>query len=61
MKLFFLVDCIIEVHSKMAYSDLEEKLRKKGFKNDIHSEKPLICRFIYEGIIVDVMPTTQVY
>lgn len=51
------VDCIIEVHSKMAYSDLEEKLRKKGFKNDIHSEKPLICRFIYEGIIVDVMPT----
>ena len=51
------VDCIIEIHSKMAYYDLEEKLRKKGFKNDIYSEKPLICRFIYEGIIVDVMPT----
>lgn len=51
------VDCIVQVHSKMAYSDLEGKLRKKGFKNDIHSEKPLICRFIYEGIIVDVMPT----
>ena len=51
------VDCIVQVHSKMAYADLEEKLRKKGFKNDIYSEKPLICRFLYKGIIVDVMPT----
>jgi predicted nucleotidyltransferase len=51
------VDCIVQVHSKMAYADLEEKLRKKGFKNDVYSDKPLICRFLYEGIIVDVMPT----
>ncbi|WP_291723130.1 hypothetical protein [Bernardetia sp.] len=51
------IDCIVEVHSKMDYADLEKKLREKGFKNDIYSEKPLICRFIYEGIIVDVMPT----
>ena len=51
------VDCIIEVHSKMDYAVLEDKLRKKGFKNDIYSDKPLICRFLYDGVIVDVMPT----
>jgi predicted nucleotidyltransferase len=49
------VDCIIEVATYHAYHDLEKKLRAKGFANDQTDKTPL-CRWIYKGTIVDVMP-----
>lgn len=47
------VDCIIEVTSRKNYADLEEQLRKQKFEND----QKIICRWHYQGIIVDIMPT----
>lgn len=50
------VDLLVELSSYNGYAEIEEKLRAKGFANDVASG--VICRFIVEGIIVDVMPTT---
>lgn len=50
------VDCVIELSSRMAHSRLEENLRKKHFAHDISKGAPL-CRFIFQDIKVDVMPT----
>lgn len=47
------VDCIIEITSKKNYANLEEQLRKQKFEND----QNIICRWHYQGIIVDIMPT----
>ncbi len=52
------IDCIIEISSNIEYYKLEDLLRKNGFKNDISDEAP-ICRWIYKGIKVDVMPTDE--
>jgi predicted nucleotidyltransferase len=52
------VDCVIEVTSLANYYDLEEKLRQLGFKDDIIEDGP-ICRKLYKGIKVDVMPTDE--
>ncbi|MBN2610926.1 MAG: nucleotidyl transferase AbiEii/AbiGii toxin family protein [Bacteroidales bacterium] len=52
------IDCVVELSSKMAYANLEEKLRSKGFAHDTSQNAP-ICRWIYEGIKVDVMPTDE--
>src|SRR3989338_1466185 len=51
------VDCIIDVISLMQYHKFEEKLRKKGFKNASHDN--VICRWICDEIILDVMPTDE--
>lgn len=51
------VDCIIDVISLMEYHKFEEKLRKKGFKNASHEN--VICRWICDEIILDVMPTDE--
>lgn len=53
------VDCVIEISSQMNYYDLEKRLREKGFSNDMTSGAP-ICRWIYKGTIVDVMPTSGI-
>jgi len=50
------VDIIIEIYSNKEYNELEEQLRKIGFAHDIRPEAP-ICRKIYNGITVDIMPT----
>lgn len=47
------VDCIIEITSRIKYVNLEERIRKQGFEND----RKMICRWHYEGITVDIMPT----
>lgn len=52
------VDILIELVSYKDYAAIEEKLRKKGFVNDMESN--VICRFKIQGIIVDVMPTSEV-
>jgi predicted nucleotidyltransferase len=50
------VDCVIELGSRTEHAKLEENLRAKGFANDISPDAPN-CRFVYEEIKVDVMPT----
>lgn len=51
------VDILIELAGYSAYADIETKLRSKGFVNDLHSK--VICRYLVQGIIVDVMPTDE--
>jgi hypothetical protein len=50
------VDCIIEISSYSSYGDFEDVLRQKGFRNE-QSEGAPLCRWTYEGIKIDVMPT----
>ncbi len=49
------VDCITQIHARSKYYQLEDFLRSRGLRNDI--ESGVICRWIYQGILVDVMPT----
>ena len=49
------VDCVAEIVSKLDYYKLEAELRSKGFMNDTTQGAP-ICRWVYKGIKVDVMP-----
>jgi len=50
------VDVIVEVASLLDYHRLTEKLRGRGFVEDLSSEAP-ICRWKTEDAILDVMPT----
>ncbi len=52
------VDCVIELQTRLAHAKLEEDLRSKGFQND-RSEGAPICRFVYQDIKVDIMPTEE--
>jgi predicted nucleotidyltransferase len=52
------VDCTIELRSYKEHTELEEGLRTKGFANDTSQGAP-ICRWIYQDIKVDVMPTDE--
>jgi hypothetical protein len=49
------VDVIFEATSRADYHALEAKLRKKGFINDMSEDAP-ICRWLVQGIKVDIMP-----
>lgn len=49
------VDCVIEI-TRLQFTQLEEGLRARGFTNDTSKGAP-ICRWIYNDIKVDVMPT----
>ena len=49
------VDCVIELRSKTAHAKLEDDLIALGFAND-NSEGAPICRWVYQDILVDVMP-----
>jgi len=51
------VDIVIEILHYRDYAIIEEKLRSKGFVNDVQSG--VICRYIIHGITVDVMPTSE--
>ena len=51
------VDIVIEVVHHRDYAAIEEKLRQKGFVNDVASG--VICRYTVQGITVDVMPTNE--
>lgn len=50
------VDCVIEISSRLEFAHLEDKLRVKGFLNDT-SKGAHICRWIFQDIKVDIMPT----
>lgn len=49
------VDCVVEVVSRVEYHKIEERLRGLGFHHPMDERAP-ICRWKYEGILVDVMP-----
>ena len=53
------IDCTIELKSYREHSELEDELRIKGFVNDTSMGAP-VCRWIFQGIKVDVMPTDTV-
>lgn len=48
------IDVIVEVLNYSERIVLEEQLRDAGFKHDITSG--IICRYLYEQIVVDIMP-----
>lgn len=47
------VDIVVEIYTYAQFSELEEKLRRLGFKNDTSSK--FVGRYKLPGIIVDVM------
>lgn len=51
------VDVVVELASYSGHAEMDEKLRKLGFVNDI--ESGIICRYTIKGIIVDIMPTAS--
>lgn len=51
------VDCIIDIASLPGYYKLENELRKLGFAQSMHDE--IRCRWRYNDIILDVMPTEE--
>ncbi|MEA1929158.1 MAG: nucleotidyl transferase AbiEii/AbiGii toxin family protein [Candidatus Auribacterota bacterium] len=51
------IDIIIEVVSRLDFARLEERLRAIGFKHDMSEGAPK-CRWIVDGIKVDVMPVS---
>jgi len=52
------VDCAVEIASLQEYHSLEEDLRARGFYQAPTEEAP-ICRWVFHGITVDVMPTDE--
>jgi predicted nucleotidyltransferase len=50
------VDVIVEVTSLHDYYKLGDLLRARGFKEDSQSEGGPVCRWVIDGIKVDVMP-----
>jgi predicted nucleotidyltransferase len=50
------VDLTVEIATLADFYRLEEKLRAIGFQNDTREGAP-ICRWIADGVTVDVMPT----
>lgn len=49
------VDCVVEVAPRAAFYQLEDELRQLGFEHDVASG--VICRWSYQGLTVDIMPT----
>ncbi len=49
------VDCVMAMASRIEYSRLEKQLRSLGFAHVMAPGHP-ICRWQYQGILVDVMP-----
>lgn len=49
------VDCIIAAATRTDYHKLEEKLRARGFRHPLDTKAP-ICRWEYQGHLVDIMP-----
>lgn len=50
------IDILIELLNYNEFTDLEKRLRAKGFANDMTSK--MISRYKVQGIVVDIMPTT---
>lgn len=50
------LDVIVEIVAGRNYSEVEHKLRAAGFEHDMSVGAP-ICRWLHDGIIIDIMPT----
>lgn len=50
------VDLLAQVLARSDYYALEQQLRLRGFAQDMRPQAP-ICRWLVDGVIVDVMPT----
>jgi len=48
------VDVVVQIDSLHSFHELEKKLRALGFKNDLSEGAP-ICRWVYNGVKLDVM------
>jgi predicted nucleotidyltransferase len=51
------VDCIIELASYGDFTELEERLRSRGFQNDLESNVQI--RWRWQEYTVDIMPTNE--
>jgi len=51
------VDCIVDVLSLSDYYKLQKRLNAQGFKESM--EDDVLCRWHYDDIILDVMPTDE--
>ena len=49
------VDCVVNSANYAEHAAFEEQLRKQHFQNDTESKPPVICRWVYNGELVDVM------
>ena len=49
------MDCVVDSKNYAEHVAVEEQLRKLHFQNDTESEPPVICRWVYNGELVDVM------
>lgn len=52
------VDIVAQVANTAGYHQLEAQLRSKSFVQDMSAKAP-ICRWSYQGVAVDVMPTDK--
>jgi len=50
------VDVIVEIASRGDYYRLADSLRNAGFSEDTREGAP-VCRWLVDGIVVDIMPT----
>src|SRR3990167_3720185 len=51
------VDCIVDIVSRSEYYKFAKKLEKQGFKQLMNES--VICRWRYDDVILDVMPTDE--
>jgi len=49
------IDLVVEVTGYGAYANLEERLVMQGFHHS--PEDHIVCRYRYQGVTVDIMPT----
>jgi len=52
------VDAVVEVLSHTEFHQLEEKLRRQGFSEDMSEAAP-ICRWVSDDVVLDIMPTDE--
>jgi hypothetical protein len=51
------VDCIVDIVSRSEYYKFSKKLEERGFKQLLNES--VICRWRYDDVILDVMPTDE--
>jgi predicted nucleotidyltransferase len=51
------VDIVVQIGSRLDFHEIEKKLWKLGFQNDVNSK--FLGRYLLSDIVVDVMPTDE--
>jgi len=52
------IDCVVEITTRSEYYQLAEKLRQGGLSECAQINSPL-CRWLYEELIIDIMPCEE--